>query len=98
MSSTIGRFTNALVAGSQENTFALASWSFDFALLKIEAPKEYQVVGSRLTENRRDLAENGSQHITARRLGALFRSKIPQKMPNLLRAYGESLRNSESYT
>jgi hypothetical protein len=89
MSSTIGRFTNALVAGSQENTFALASWSFDFALLKIEAPKEYQVVGSRLTENRRDLAENGSQHITARRLGALFRSKIPQKMPNLLRAYGE---------
>lgn len=88
MSSAISRFTTALLAGSQENTFALAALNFDFSLYKVEAPKEFQVVGTRLTEERRNLAENGSQHITARKLGALFRSKIP-RVSALLKVYGQ---------
>jgi hypothetical protein len=88
MSSAIGRFTTALLAGSQENTFALAHVNFDFSLYKVEAPPEFQALGSCLTEERRNIAEKGSQHIVARKLGALFRSKLPP-VPNLIRAYGK---------
>jgi hypothetical protein len=88
MSSAISRFTTALMAGSQENTFALAALNFDFSLYKIEAPTEYQVVGTRLTDERRDRAESGSHHITARKLGALFRSKT-LRVSSFLRVYGE---------
>ncbi|KAI0380681.1 hypothetical protein F5Y04DRAFT_271361 [Hypomontagnella monticulosa] len=88
MSSALGRFTASLLAGSQETTVALAALNFDFSLYKVEAPAEYQALGSCLSEERRKLAENGSHHITARKLGAIFRSKIP-KVPNLIRAYGE---------
>ena len=88
MSSAISRFTTALLAGSQENTLALAALNFDFSLYKVEAPTEYKALGTCLSEERRRLAESGSHHITARKLGAIFRSKIPS-VPNLIRAYGE---------
>ena len=88
MSSAISRFTSALLAGSQENTLALASLNFDFSLYKVEAPIEYHDLGQCLSNERRSVAENGSQHIIARKLGALFRSKIP-KVPHLIKAYGQ---------
>lgn len=66
---------------------ALAALNFDFSLYKVEAPKEYQLLGSSLSEDRRRQAEGGSQHIAARKLGAIFRAKLP-KVPHLLQAFG----------
>lgn len=66
---------------------ALAALNFDFSLYKVEAPKEYQLLGSSLSEDRRRQAEGGSQHIAARKLGAIFRSRLP-KVPHLLQAFG----------
>ncbi|KPM45760.1 hypothetical protein AK830_g794 [Neonectria ditissima] len=85
---SLGRFTAALMAGSQENTMALAALNFDFSLYPIEAPKEYQALGSCLSDERRHMAEGGSQHVTARKLGAVFRSRLPS-VPHLIRAFGE---------
>ncbi|KAI0115618.1 hypothetical protein GGR51DRAFT_546383 [Nemania sp. FL0031] len=48
---------------------------------------EYQSIGQSLTPYRKAEAEGGSQHVTARRLGALFEGVCP-KVPNLLRAFG----------
>ncbi|KAL1858105.1 hypothetical protein Daus18300_010106 [Diaporthe australafricana] len=87
MASSLGKFTAALMAASQENTMALAALNFDFSLYKVEAPKEYQLLGTSLSEDRRRQAEGGSQHIAARKLGAIFRSKLP-KVPHLLQAFG----------
>ncbi|UKZ74817.1 hypothetical protein TrVFT333_002487 [Trichoderma virens FT-333] len=88
MSASLGKFTSALMAASQENTVALAALNFDFSLYKVEAPKEYQALGSCLSDERRSLAEGGSQHLTARKLGAVFRTRLPA-VPHLLRAFGE---------
>ncbi|CAG9983984.1 unnamed protein product [Clonostachys byssicola] len=56
-------------------------------LLKVQAPVEYLGVGSSLSPHRREIAESGSMHHTARKLAALFDDLIPQ-VPNLIAAYG----------
>ncbi|KAK4443749.1 hypothetical protein QBC34DRAFT_498795 [Podospora aff. communis PSN243] len=87
MASTLGRFTASFLTPTQETTLALASLNFDFSLFKVQAPDEYLALGSCLSDERRNLAEAGSHHVTARKLGALFRSKLPA-VPNLIRSYG----------
>ena len=87
MASTIGRVTASVFAPTQETTLALASLNFDFSLFKVQAPDEYLALGSCLSVERRNFAEAGSHHVTARKLGALFRSKLPP-VPNLIRCYG----------
>ncbi|KAL6901568.1 hypothetical protein GGI43DRAFT_422463 [Trichoderma evansii] len=72
---------------SNEVTLAAASVNFDFTLIKVEAPKEYSGVSGSLSEVRRDDAENGTLHRTARKLGALF-DGIPPSVECLLAAYG----------
>ena len=84
---SISKIQNALVSATQETTLALANLSFDFSLVKVEAPIEYKGVGAALSQKRRHTAENGSVHVTARRLGSLFESILPAT-PNLIRAYG----------
>lgn len=86
--SSISRLTPAAISSTAEFTAALASINFDFSLYKIEAPKEFDGVGSSLSTIRRDEAENGMSHATARKLGALFESVLPPT-PNLTRAYGQ---------
>lgn len=76
------------VAATFELAPALANLNFDFSLWKVEAPKEFDGVGSALSTIRRDEAENGLTHITARKLGALFQTILPST-PNLTRAYGQ---------
>ncbi|KAK6853992.1 hypothetical protein PG995_010804 [Apiospora arundinis] len=49
-------------------------------------------LGEALSKRRRETAEDGPLHITARKLGALFQSAWP-KVPSLIQAYG--LRSSE---
>ena len=74
------------INGSQENTLALASINFDFSLLKVEAPKEYAGLGAALSVKRRSEAEDGSIHVTTRKLGALFENGLPDLL-RLFEAY-----------
>lgn len=84
---SLGQLTNALGVVRNENTLALANANFDFSLFRFDAPVEYQALGENISARRRQEAERGSQHRTARRLGALFEGVLPQ-IPGLSRAYG----------
>jgi hypothetical protein len=84
---SLGRISGSVISGVNENTLALANLNFDFSLLKIEAPREYSGGGTALAPIRRDNAESGGMHRTARKLGALFEAVIPQA-PKLVAAYG----------
>lgn len=89
---SIGRVVPSAISGSYEATIALAAANFDFSLVKIEAPVEYQGLGLSLSNKRSNEAEDGQIHVTARKLGALFADTIP-RTPELYHAYG--LRASE---
>jgi hypothetical protein len=85
--SAFGRLANSLFSVNNENTLALANLNFDFTLFKFEAPKEFRSIGNNLSLRRRDDAEQGKVHKTARKLAALFESLVPPT-PALLKAYG----------
>ena len=91
-SMNIGRFQISAISGSAESTIALANANFDFTLVKVEAPAEYKTVGNLLSVGRRSNAEDGNLHATARRIGAMFESQLPET-PLLIKSYG--LRASE---
>ncbi|KAH8632269.1 hypothetical protein IG631_13952 [Alternaria alternata] len=84
---SISRITPSLIAASNENTVALVNVNADFSLIKLEAPNEFKELGRSLTHHRRELAEEGAVHRTARRLGALFESIAPLS-PHVIKAYG----------
>lgn len=84
---SISRFAASVLSGTQETTVALAALNFDFALFKTEAPKEYKALGSALTPYRREVAEDGDIHATARKLRAMFEQILPPT-PSLYTAYG----------
>lgn len=90
--SNIARWTNSWISAVNENTLALANINVDFSLMKFEAPSEFLALGESLSKHRREEAEIGSTHQTARRLGALFEGIVPQT-PQLVKQYG--LRASE---
>ncbi|KAJ8067785.1 hypothetical protein OCU04_003383 [Sclerotinia nivalis] len=83
----LSRLQASLAAVTNEVTVAAANINFDFTLVRCEAPKEYQNLGNALSRKRKEEAESGSPHITARRLGALFEGICPPT-PNLIKAYG----------
>lgn len=83
----ISRLQASLAAATNEVTVAAANINFDFTLVKCEAPKEYQGLGNALSAVRKERAETGTAHITARRLGALFEDVCPPT-PLLVKAYG----------
>ncbi|KAI1410288.1 hypothetical protein F5Y13DRAFT_202429 [Hypoxylon sp. FL1857] len=85
---SLGKITNSLISGVNENTIALANLNFDFSIIKVEAPKEYTALGKALGGARRENAEYGSTHRTARKLGALFEALIPP-IPGIVAAYGK---------
>jgi hypothetical protein len=87
MSSAISKLTAALVSGTQETTIALGSLNFDFSMVKVEAPMEFQGSGSALSTRRRESAEDGLPHTTAWKLGALFEDFIPP-VPTVIKEYG----------
>ncbi|KAJ4359621.1 uncharacterized protein N0V89_000176 [Didymosphaeria variabile] len=89
---SIGRVVISALSGTQEITAGLANFNFDFSLVKVAAPNEYQSIGQHLSKKRKLSAEDGSIHRTARKLGALFEASLPD-IPSLIRAYG--LRASE---
>lgn len=85
--SSIGNTTSSLVSIPAELTVAAANLNFDFSLVKVEAPQEFQGIRDALSQVRRDKAKSGVPHITARKLGALFEPLVPP-IPALLSAYG----------
>ena len=94
--SSLGRLTAALGVAHNENTLALANINFDFSLFRVEAPLEFQALGANLSANRRQEAETGTPHRTARKLGALFEGVLPH-VPELARAYGRRVSEISSY-
>ncbi|KAI7973311.1 hypothetical protein EIK77_000659 [Talaromyces pinophilus] len=84
---SIGRITGALINGTLEPAVALANLNFDFTLIKVDTPREFDDVGSQLSAQRRNNAEAGPSHVLARKLGALFRDVVPPT-PELVKAYG----------
>ncbi|OAL29152.1 hypothetical protein AYO20_09305 [Fonsecaea nubica] len=88
MSQIFGKVTNAVLSGTNETSFSLANLNLGFSLVKLEAPIEFQPLGSALSLQRRRTAELGSHHQTARLLGALF-SHVAPNAPKLLRAFGQ---------
>jgi hypothetical protein len=84
---SINRLSTNGVAGYLDISPAFANLNFDFSIYKIDAPKEFQGVGEALARLRREEAESGTPHRTARRLGALFDRILPPT-PELFRAYG----------
>ena len=55
----INKLTAATLSNNLEVAPALANLNFDFALWKVEAPKEFDGVVSALSSVRREKAENG---------------------------------------
>lgn len=90
--SGLGRLTNSFFSATNENTLALANFNVDLALIKYDAPKEYNGLGTSLSTARRSNAEDGPLHKTLRKLGCLFEQIVPST-PKLIQAYG--LRASE---
>jgi hypothetical protein len=84
---SISRITPSLLSATNETTLALANFNFDLSLVKLDAPSEFKDLGRSLTRQRREMAEEGAVHRTARRLGILFESIAPNAL-NLGRAYG----------
>ncbi|KAH8748742.1 hypothetical protein BGZ57DRAFT_776386 [Hyaloscypha finlandica] len=84
---SIGKLTATVLSGSQELVATLGLLNFDFSLVKLEAPSQFRGLGAALTPTRREIAEAGSTHVTARKLGALFEDIIPHT-PYLIDAYG----------
>ncbi|TRX88479.1 hypothetical protein FHL15_010669 [Xylaria flabelliformis] len=89
---SIGRVALNGINAMIESTQTLANFQFDFSIVKVDAPQEFHDLGQRLIPARREMAEDGKLHITARRLGAIFDSLLPQT-PQLIKTYG--LRASE---
>lgn len=86
--SSIGKISSSILSIPAELTVTAANLNFDFSLVRVEAPKEFHGVRDALSNHRRNEAESGMPHVTARKLGALFEPLVPPT-PHLLRAYGE---------
>jgi hypothetical protein len=84
---SISKITPSILQGSTDITLALANLNFDFSLVKVDAPASYHGVGEVLSKKRKNVAENGSVHITARKLAVLFEQILPET-PRLVEAYG----------
>jgi hypothetical protein len=84
------KMSNPLSAATvhNENSLFLANINFDFALVKLSPPKEYDGLGASISGRRKSDAEDGELHRTARRLGALFDIILPTTQA-LFRAYGQ---------
>ncbi|RYP09729.1 hypothetical protein DL765_008338 [Monosporascus sp. GIB2] len=84
----ISKVAASWLSACQETNIGLATVNLDFSLVKVEPPEEFRAVGRELTHRRKEAAENGSQHITARKLGALFQHCLP-RTSHLIKAYGK---------
>jgi hypothetical protein len=82
------KISPAAISIPAELAVAAAAFNFAFTLLMVEAPTEYQGPGDALSTNRRAEVVTGQSQIPARRLGALFDSKLV-RVPHFINAYGK---------
>lgn len=85
---SIGKVAVAFASANNENTLALANVNFDFSIVKVIPPAEFNGLGLTLSPKRRMEAEDGPIHGVARKLAALFAENLPG-IPNLTKAYGK---------
>ncbi|KAK0380703.1 hypothetical protein CLIM01_01983 [Colletotrichum limetticola] len=78
----------SVLSVTQETSLSLANLHFDFSLYKVEAPPSFKGLGNELTLSRKKAAEEGTPHVTARKLGALFQDLLPST-PTLIQVYGQ---------
>ncbi|KAH8900375.1 hypothetical protein GQ53DRAFT_589899, partial [Thozetella sp. PMI_491] len=83
----MNEFEAAIASFKNETTLGLVNVNVDLALVKFEAPPEFSSVGKTISKRRKESAEDGELHKTARKLGELFKGILP-RTPKLLRAYG----------
>jgi hypothetical protein len=88
MASSIGKFVIGLGSAAVTNENSLANVKFDFSLVKVAAPVEYQGLGLSLSPKRKKAAEDEQTHTVARKLAALFADELPE-VPNLISTYGK---------
>ncbi|KAL1866713.1 hypothetical protein Daus18300_006657 [Diaporthe australafricana] len=86
-SSLISKVVASAVSIPNELSLAVANLNLDFTLIKLEAPNEFKALQKSLSPFRREEAEAGGLHRTARKLGALFHGVVAVA-PDLLAAYG----------
>ncbi|KAI1754441.1 hypothetical protein F4782DRAFT_538970 [Xylaria castorea] len=84
---SIQKIAASLASLNQETNIGLIHFNFDFALKKVDAPHEFQGLGRELSQARIKAAEDGTVHITTRKLGPLFRQCLPST-PHIIKAYG----------
>ncbi|KAI1816613.1 hypothetical protein GGS20DRAFT_199952 [Poronia punctata] len=84
----LSQLSFAAIKEKLENNIALVNLNFDFSLVTVTPPEEYGPLGKALSPLRREQAEEGSTHQTARRLGALFDSVV-RPGDDLVKAYGQ---------
>jgi hypothetical protein len=70
LSAAVGRVTASVATVHNENSLSLANLNFDFTLVKLAPPKEYDGLGASISAKRKADAEDGELHRTARKLGA----------------------------
>lgn len=83
---SIGKLIPSAANFQVEISPAIANLNFDFSLYMVQPPVEFEGVGSALSSLRREEAEDGTPHVTARKLGALFAALLPS-IPQL-KSYG----------
>ncbi|KAF4956258.1 hypothetical protein FSARC_11657 [Fusarium sarcochroum] len=83
----MNKLVASLAQATNEVTLTAANLNLDFSIFKFEAPPSYKAFGEGLSLQRKENAEYGSPHVTARKLGALFNDTLP-KTPTLISAYG----------
>lgn len=76
-----------MISAVNQNSIGLANFNIDFSLVKFTPSQEYSGLGTALSLRRRENAEDGPLHQTARRLGLLFEQIVPP-IPDLLKSYG----------
>lgn len=88
LGAAVGRITATAATLYNENSVSLANINFDFTLVRLTPPKEFDGLGVSISGKRKADAEEGELHRTARKLGALFEILLPST-PALFRAYGQ---------
>jgi hypothetical protein len=83
----MNKLVASLAQATSEVSMAAVNLNLDFSIFKFEAPPSYKAFGEKLSLQRKEKAEYGSPHTTARKLGALFNETLP-KTPTLITAYG----------
>ncbi|RSM20642.1 hypothetical protein CDV31_000327 [Fusarium ambrosium] len=86
--SLINKLVASAASVQNEVSLAAANLNLDFTLIRLEAPKEFRGIDNSLSDVRRENAERGTLHRTARKLGALF-DGVPPPAEHLLSAYGK---------